>query len=115
MQHVLSRRQALFSLLAGAPAARANVCEHYDAGNPPGVEGFRSESRTAAGRTHKLYSICSGPAVFILHEIPGLYRADIDLARRIAKCGFTAYVACRRAMARAATDLRAFAVGRKRS
>ena len=93
MRKPLSRRDVLVGLLAGsAPATAANVCDHYDASNPPHAEGFEHESRTAGGRTHNLYWKGSGPAVFVLHEIPGLYRADIDLARRIAKCGFTAYV-----------------------
>ena len=92
MARMISRRQILVALAAGARAARASVCQHYDTSNPPGIEGFEGESRTAGSRTHSLFRIGQGPAVFVLHEIPGLYRADIDLARRMAKCGFTAYV-----------------------
>jgi dienelactone hydrolase len=75
-----------------APLLKAGVCVNFDPNNPAGMEGFFAEPRTAAGRTHMLYSMGSGPAVFVCHEVPGLYRADIDLARRVAKSGFTAYV-----------------------
>src|SRR5580658_10023141 len=92
MPHLLSRRSALLALLAGSRAARANVCMHFNSSNPPGIEGFNCESRTVGERTHNLYWKGTGPAVFVLHEIPGLYRADIDLARRIEKCGLTVYV-----------------------
>src|SRR5262249_47683730 len=91
MWRILSRREVVLGLLA-AGGARANVCKHFESSNPPGMEGFECASRTVGLRTHLLYWKGSGPAVFVLHEIPGLYRADIDLARQIAECGFTAYV-----------------------
>lgn len=92
MRRAFSRREILLGMLASATASWASVCDHFDPSNPPGMEGFQCEPRTADGHTHSLYSKGSGPAVFVLHELPGLYRADIDLARRVAKCGFTAYV-----------------------
>jgi dienelactone hydrolase len=94
MQKLLSRRSALFGILTCSRAAEGNVCDHFDSANPPGVEGFDCEVRTVGDRTHSLYwkGSGSGPAVFVLHEIPGLYRADIDLARRIEKQGFTVFV-----------------------
>lgn len=57
------------------------------------IDGFTCREATAAGRTYKLYrSQTSGPAVIVLHELPGLYHEDIDLARRVAACGFSVYM-----------------------
>jgi dienelactone hydrolase len=42
-------------------------------------------------RVYRAESI-SGPAVFVLHELPGLYKEDITLARMLGSAGFTVYV-----------------------
>lgn len=61
--------------------------------DPFAINGFSCREATAAGMTYRLYkSQSSGPAVLLLHELPGLYKADIELGRRIAQCGFTVYM-----------------------
>ena len=61
--------------------------------DPFHIEGFNCSQVTAAGMTYRLYqSQRSGPAVLLLHELPGLYKEDIELGRRIAQCGFTVYM-----------------------
>ena len=57
------------------------------------IDGFTCRKASAAGMTYKLYkSQSSGPAVLLLHELPGLYKEDIELGRRIAQSGFTVYM-----------------------
>ena len=61
--------------------------------DPFAINGFSCLEATAAGMTYRLYkSQSNGPAVLLLHELPGLYKEDIELGRRIAQCGFTVYM-----------------------
>jgi dienelactone hydrolase len=61
--------------------------------DPFAIKGFDCREAAAAGMTYRLYrSQSGGPAVLLLHELPGLYKEDIELGRRIAQCGFTVYM-----------------------
>lgn len=42
--------------------------------------------------TRRVYRKGQGPAVVLLHELPGMIPACVDLARRIAEAGFTVYL-----------------------
>lgn len=44
------------------------------------------------GRSHPVYYKGSGPAVVLMHELPGLIPECVDLARRIVDAGFTVYL-----------------------
>lgn len=56
------------------------------------VSGFARESFTHDGIAHDVYRAGTGPAVVVLHEIPGLHPGVIDFARRVIAEGFTVYV-----------------------
>lgn len=44
------------------------------------------------GTTHTVYTKGSGPAVVVIHEIPGITPEVADFSRRIVERGFTAYM-----------------------
>lgn len=46
----------------------------------------------AEGNCLKVYSRGSGPAVVVLHELPGLTKEDLELGYRLSKEGFTVYM-----------------------
>lgn len=43
-------------------------------------------------RTYEVFRGGSGPAVLVLHEIPGLHPGVIDFARRLISAGYTVYL-----------------------
>lgn len=53
--------------------------------------GFAELIHTYQNKVHKIYRTGSGPAVILMHELPGLTCDDIGLACRIAARGFTVY------------------------
>jgi len=60
--------------------------------NPWEIKGFTQVPRDWTGGHYRVYKVGSGPAVFLLHEVPGLTEEDITLARSIAGNGFTVFV-----------------------
>ena len=95
----ISRREVLIGMagLVGSSfrlLAEPRFMECKSASNDPfHIEGFTCSKVTAAGMTYRLYqSQRSGPAVLLLHELPGLYKEDVELGRRIAQSGFTVYM-----------------------
>jgi dienelactone hydrolase len=52
-------------------------------------EGFTRRAETHAGFTHDVYRGGSGPAVVVIHEIPGLHDGVVDFARHVVDAGFT--------------------------
>lgn len=54
------------------------------------IDGFTRTTQTHAGLTHDVYQGGSGPAVVVIHEIPGLHPGVIHFARRVIDAGFTA-------------------------
>jgi dienelactone hydrolase len=54
------------------------------------IDGFVCTSQTHAGMTHDVYQAGSGPALVVIHEIPGLHPGVIHFARRVVDAGFTA-------------------------
>ena len=59
--------------------------------NSNALEGFqKSEFRSKANVTHDLYRIGSGPAVIVIHEMPGITPLVAAFGRKIADRGMTA-------------------------
>lgn len=61
-------------------------------GVPAALAGFTESSFSHAGIRHQVFRAGSGPAVVLIHEIPGLHRGVVDLARRLVARGFTVYL-----------------------
>lgn len=53
---------------------------------------FTRTSHTHEQVTRPLYVKGRGPAVVVMHEIPGLYPAVVGFARRVVDAGFTVYM-----------------------
>src|SRR5215467_6321183 len=53
-------------------------------------EGFTRRTDTYDGASHDVYQGGSGPAVIVVHEIPGLHPGVVHFARRVVDAGFTA-------------------------
>lgn len=56
------------------------------------LEGFRVYEFTHAGYTYPVFSRGSGPAVVVIHEVPGVTPEVSGFARRVADAGFTVYM-----------------------
>ena len=56
------------------------------------VPGFELTSFAHEGRIHDVYRAGSGPAVVVVHEMPGIHPGVIGLAQRLIDAGFTAYL-----------------------
>jgi dienelactone hydrolase len=54
------------------------------------LDGFDKGSFSALGETHDVYRIGSGPAVIVIHEVPGMTPLVAAFARKVAACGLTA-------------------------
>lgn len=55
------------------------------------LEGFqKSQFRSSANVTHDVYSVGSGPAVIVIHEMPGITPLVAAFGRKIADRGMTA-------------------------
>src|ERR1700722_7309914 len=54
------------------------------------LEGFAREEFSAAGTTHDIYRLGTGPAVIVMSEIPGITPNVAAFARRVADLGCTA-------------------------
>ena len=53
--------------------------------------GFTRDSfRSSSGERHELYRIGSGPAVIVIHEVPGITPLVAAFARKVAAAGMTA-------------------------
>lgn len=55
----------------------------------PRLDGWVSGSFTAASITHDTYRRGSGPAVIVVHEIPGITPSVVEFAERVVDRGFT--------------------------
>ncbi len=53
---------------------------------------FEVEERTYRGETRPVFRKGRGPAVIVMHEVPGLYPAVAEFGRRVADEGFTVYM-----------------------
>jgi dienelactone hydrolase len=53
-------------------------------------DGFTRSSVTHDGVTRDVWQGGTGPAVIVIHELPGLHPGVVDFARRLVEAGFTA-------------------------
>jgi len=51
--------------------------------------GFTVSELTADGRTFPVYAAGTGPAVIVIHEVPGLHPGVLDFARRLVDRGYS--------------------------
>ena len=56
------------------------------------LEGYEQTTFTHDGTTHDVFRTGSGPAVIVIHEIPGVTPAVADFGRRVAAIGCTAHL-----------------------
>jgi dienelactone hydrolase len=54
------------------------------------LDGFDEDTFTHAGTTRPVFRAGSGPAVVVIHEIPGITPLVADFGRRVAAAGLTA-------------------------
>jgi dienelactone hydrolase len=60
--------------------------------DPIELDGFERFAFTHDGTTRDVYRAGSGPAVIVIHEIPGIIPEVIAFARRVIDAGFTVYM-----------------------
>ena len=58
--------------------------------DPHALDGFAKDSFAALGRRHDVYRTGRGPAVLVIHEIPGITPLVAAFARKVAARGMTA-------------------------
>jgi dienelactone hydrolase len=58
----------------------------------PGLPGFQPSTFRHRGRSHPVYRAGTGPAVIVIHEIPGLHPGMLSFARRLLDGGYTVYL-----------------------
>src|SRR5215204_2115933 len=56
------------------------------------LEGFTESTFTHDGTSRPVFSAGNGPAVIVIHEVPGLHPEAIAFGRRVADAGFTVYM-----------------------
>jgi len=56
------------------------------------VPGFDLARFTHQGRTHEVYRAGAGPAVIVVHELPGIHPGVVELGRRLVDAGYTVYL-----------------------
>ncbi len=60
--------------------------------HPSALEGFETTTFEHGGRSHPVVTAGSGPAVVVVHEIPGLHPGVLDFARRLLAAGYRVYL-----------------------
>jgi dienelactone hydrolase len=58
----------------------------------PAVAGFDRVTFTHQGRSHPVDRAGSGPAVIVIHEIPGIHPGMVSFAQRLIAAGYTVYL-----------------------
>lgn len=55
----------------------------------PELVGFDRAAFAHGGRRHDVYRAGSGPAVVVIHELPGIHTGVVELGRRLVAAGYT--------------------------
>ena len=63
-----------------------------DADRDAALAGFACTAMTFDGVTRDVYVAGTGPAVIVMHEVPGLHPGVLAFARRLVALGLTAYL-----------------------
>ena len=58
----------------------------------PALPGFQASTFRHQGRGHLVYRAGTGPAVIVIHEIPGIHPGMVSFARRLLDRGYTVYL-----------------------
>jgi len=58
----------------------------------PMLDGYEQTAFTHDGTGHDVFRTGTGPAVIVIHEVPGVTPAVADFGRRVAAIGCTAYL-----------------------
>jgi dienelactone hydrolase len=58
----------------------------------PELTGFDQVTFRHEGRTHQVYRAGRGPAVIVIHEIPGIHPGMITFAQQLLQAGYTVYL-----------------------
>lgn len=56
------------------------------------IDGFERSAFAFGGMTHDVYRGGSGPAVIVVHEVPGLHDRVVAFGRRLIAAGYTVYM-----------------------
>ena len=56
------------------------------------LPGFQASTFTHDGLSHEVFRAGTGPAVIVIHEVPGLHPEVIAFGRRVVDAGFTVYM-----------------------
>lgn len=56
------------------------------------LEGFTESTFSHGGIRHQVFRAGAGPAVILIHEVPGIHPGVLDLGRRLIDRGFTVYL-----------------------
>jgi dienelactone hydrolase len=56
------------------------------------VPGFARTGFEYGGRTHDVYRAGTGPAVIVIHEMPGLHPGVTEFGQRLVDAGYTVYL-----------------------
>lgn len=56
------------------------------------VPGFEATSFTHGGRTHDVYTAGTGPAIIVIHEMPGLHPGVTAFGQRLVDAGYRVYL-----------------------
>jgi dienelactone hydrolase len=56
------------------------------------LEGFEATTFEHGGRSHQVFTAGAGPAVVVVHEVPGLHPGVLDFARRLVAAGYRVYL-----------------------
>jgi len=59
---------------------------------PTAIPGFDTFHFAHRGRTHEVFRAGSGPAVVVVHEIPGIHPGVVEFAQRLIGAGYTTYL-----------------------
>ena len=57
-----------------------------------GPDGFEATTFEHDGRAHQVFTAGSGPAVVVVHEVPGIHPGVLDFARRLVTTGYRVYL-----------------------
>lgn len=79
------------------PGEDSGAARHDGPGSTPGaapeaLAGFTESSFSHGRIRHQVFLAGNGPAVVLIHEIPGLHKGVLELARRLIDRGFTVYL-----------------------
>jgi dienelactone hydrolase len=58
----------------------------------PALPGFKASTFRHQDRSHQVYRAGTGPAVIIIHEIPGIHPGMLAFAQRLLQAGYTVYL-----------------------